>query len=83
MVRCGLGMQQCAMHNATIQNTNFFELGVLLYFCVFCLFITIYQFLVNFLLNTVPVSVDEVAKKGYTEQCSRVRTIAGTAGGEC
>ena len=21
-------MQQCAMHNATIQKTNFFELGV-------------------------------------------------------
>ena len=30
MVRCGLGMQQCAkMHNATIQKTTFFELGVL------------------------------------------------------
>ena len=27
MVRCGLGMQQCAMHNATIQKTIFFELG--------------------------------------------------------
>ena len=23
MVRCGLGMQQCAMHNATIQKTTF------------------------------------------------------------
>ena len=32
MVRCGLGMQQCAMHNATIQKTNFFELGV----CAMC-----------------------------------------------
>ena len=29
MVLCGLGMQQCAMHNATIQNTTFFELGVI------------------------------------------------------
>ena len=28
MVRCGLGMQQCAMHNATIQKTTFFELGI-------------------------------------------------------
>ena len=28
MVLCGLGMQQCAMHNATIQKTTFFELGV-------------------------------------------------------
>ena len=28
MVRCGLGMQQCAMHTATIQKTTFFELGV-------------------------------------------------------
>ena len=27
MVRCGLSMQQCAMHYATIQK-NFFELGV-------------------------------------------------------
>ena len=44
MVRCGLGMQQCAMHNATIQKTTFFELGVysdvgLLYcsrFYIFC-----------------------------------------------
>ena len=26
MVRYGLGMQQCAMHNATIQKTTFFEL---------------------------------------------------------
>ena len=25
---CGLGMQQYAMHNATIQKTTFFELGV-------------------------------------------------------
>ena len=32
MVLCGLGMQQCAMHNATIQKTTFFELGV--YVCV-------------------------------------------------
>ena len=24
----GLGMQQCAMHNATIQKITFFELGV-------------------------------------------------------
>ena len=28
MVRCRLGMQQRAMHNATIQKTTFFELGV-------------------------------------------------------
>ena len=28
MVHCGLGMQQCAMHNATIQKRTFFELGV-------------------------------------------------------
>ena len=28
MVRCGLGMQQCAMHNATIQKTTCFEMGV-------------------------------------------------------
>ena len=27
-VLCGLGMQQYAMHNATIQKTTFFELGV-------------------------------------------------------
>ena len=31
MVLCGLGMQQCAMHNATIQKTTFFELGVCMY----------------------------------------------------
>ena len=28
MVCCGLGMQQCAMHNAAIQKTIFFELAV-------------------------------------------------------
>ena len=28
MVLCALGMQQYAMHNATIQKTTFFELGV-------------------------------------------------------
>ena len=28
MVLCGLGMQQYAMHNATIQKATFFELGV-------------------------------------------------------
>ena len=28
MVHCGLGMQHCAMHNATFQKTTFFELGV-------------------------------------------------------
>ena len=28
MVRCGLGIKQCAMHNATIQETTFVELGV-------------------------------------------------------
>ena len=27
MVLCGLGMQQYAMHNATIQKTTVFELG--------------------------------------------------------
>ena len=30
MVLCGLGMQQCAMHNETIQKTTSFELGVYL-----------------------------------------------------
>ena len=30
MALCGLGMQQCAMHNATIQKTTFYELGVYL-----------------------------------------------------
>ena len=29
MVFCGLVMQQCAMHNATIQKTTFFEIGVI------------------------------------------------------
>ena len=29
MMLCGLGMQQYTMHNATIQKTTFFELGVL------------------------------------------------------
>ena len=28
MVRCGLGMQQCAMHSATIRKTTFFKFGV-------------------------------------------------------
>ena len=28
MVHCGMGMQQCAMHNATIQKTTFFELDL-------------------------------------------------------
>ena len=32
MVLCGLGMQQCAMHNATIQKKTFFELGVFIRF---------------------------------------------------
>ena len=32
MVRCGLGMQQYVMHNATIQKTTFFELGVYTFF---------------------------------------------------
>ena len=27
-VLCDLGMQQCAMHNASTQKTTFFELGV-------------------------------------------------------
>ena len=31
MVCCGLGMQQYAMHNAAIQETTFFELGVYSY----------------------------------------------------
>ena len=31
MVLCGLGMQQYAMYNATIQKTTFFELGVYIY----------------------------------------------------
>ena len=45
---------------------------------------SVYQniFLVNILLITVPVNVDEVVNKGYTEQRSRVRTIAGTAEGK-
>ena len=30
MMHCDLGMQQCAMHNTTIQKTTFFELGVFL-----------------------------------------------------
>ena len=33
MVLCDLGMQQYAMHNATIQKTTFFELGVYIYEC--------------------------------------------------
>ena len=28
MVLCGLGMQQYAMHNATIQKTTYFEFGL-------------------------------------------------------
>ena len=28
MVLCSMGMQQCTVHNATIQKTTFFELGV-------------------------------------------------------
>ena len=28
MVLCGLGMQQCAIYNAAIQKTTFFNLGV-------------------------------------------------------
>ena len=28
MVLCGLGMQQYAMHTATVQKTTFFEIGV-------------------------------------------------------
>ena len=27
-------MQQCAMHNATIQKTTFFELGVMSVYCI-------------------------------------------------
>ena len=38
MMRCGLGMQQCVMHSATIQKTTFFELGVCMCVCV-CLFV--------------------------------------------
>ena len=34
MVLCGLGMQKCAMHNATIQKTTFFELGVCIVLCI-------------------------------------------------
>ena len=37
MVLCGLGMQQYAMHNATIQKTTFFELGVYLTNGIDCL----------------------------------------------
>ena len=45
MVLCGLGIQQCAMHNATIQKTTFFELGVCMYTynCV-CMFLCIYVY---------------------------------------
>ena len=32
---CGLGMQQYAMQNPTIQKTNFFELGV----CTVCMYV--------------------------------------------
>ena len=39
MVLCGLGMQQYAMHNATIQKTTFFELGVYMYMHVFQVYI--------------------------------------------
>ena len=35
MVLCGLGMQQYAMHNAAIQKTTFFEIGVYLETAVF------------------------------------------------
>ena len=42
MVLCGLGMQQCAMHNATIQKTTFFESGVIF------LFITLHIILLKF-----------------------------------
>ena len=38
MVHCGLSMQQCAMRNATIQKTTFFELGV--YVCMYvCMYV--------------------------------------------
>ena len=37
MLRCGLGMQQCAMHNVTIQKATFFELGVYSMFCTIAL----------------------------------------------
>ena len=37
MVLCSLGMQQYLMHNATIQKTTFFELGV--YTSIFSVYI--------------------------------------------
>ena len=40
MVLCGLGMQHFAMHNATIQKTTVFELGLYLYlYYVYIMFI--------------------------------------------
>ena len=38
---CGLGMQQYAMHSATIQKTTFFELGV---FIIYVIIIIIYYY---------------------------------------
>ena len=41
MVHCGLGMQQCAMHNATIQKITLFELSV--YVCMYvCMYVYMY-----------------------------------------
>ena len=49
MVLCGLGMQQCAMHNATIQKTTFFELGVFLQcMCVIALTFFFHCYIVLF-----------------------------------
>ena len=57
MVFCGLGMQQCAMHNATIQKTTFFELDV---------FIAIGTGII-----TVKVIVIVIAIAGRAEKCHR------------
>ena len=44
MVLYGLGMEQYAMHNATIQKTTFFELGVYtLTFNISCFRVMLYK----------------------------------------
>ena len=60
MVLCGMGMQQCAMHNATIQKTTFFELGVnifsrLMYVhqCNIAFVLCMYKFVFNLFLSII------------------------------
>ena len=48
MVLCGLGMQQYAMHNATIQKTTFSELGV--YFSLLNCYCYYYYYFINHML---------------------------------